>query len=352
MVSMRDVAQDAGVSVGVVSRIFNQDPTLKVTQATRQRVLMAAQTLGYRHQPRGGQKNLKKNKTKRLYIAVITSYEQQHEVSDPYFLALRNGLDENAQAQHMHLDYLFTLQSAEKPWAELTRYDAVIVIGTFADELLATISTYNKHLVVIDDHRELPNYDVVHNDFDYQTTHLLEHLYQRGHRKIAFIGVENPLYDANGQVTEWIINERHTAYQRWMDQKGLAKAAYCEILATWEIQAVITSAQKLMTLATPPTAIITNSDPIAIILYNVLQENGWQIPAQISIVSFDDIEYSRFLMPKLTTIRPATRMMGQVALRLINEQINYQRQPGLTVEVASQLISRNSVCDLTNVRGD
>lgn len=352
MVSMRDIAADAGVSVGIVSRIFNQDPTLKVTQATRQRVLVAAQKLGYRYQARHGQKDVKKNKSHPWYIAVITSYEQRHEVSDPYFLALRNGLDENAQAQHIHLDYLFTLQSAQKPWSALSRYDAVILIGTFADELLATISTYNKHLVVIDDHRELPNYDVVHNDFDYQTTHLLEHLYQQGHRKIAFIGVKNPVYDADGQVTAWVTNERHGAYQRWMEHQGLADPAYCEILTTWEIQAVITSGQKLMSLPTPPTAIITNSDPIAIILYNMLQENGWQIPAQVSVVSFDDIEYSRFLMPKLTTIRPATRMMGQMALRLLREQINDHREPGLTVEVASQLIKRNSVRDLTNLKGE
>lgn len=343
MASMREVAQQAGVSVGIVSRVFNQDPTLKITMATRQRVLGAAQSLGYRHRPRGQQKAASNGKAKPMYIAVITSYERRHEVSDPYFLALRNGLDEGAQALRIHLDYLFTLHSPNKQWEALVRYDAVILIGTFADKLLNTISTYNKHLVVIDDNRELPDYDVVCNDFAFQTRHLLDHLYQLGHRKIAFIGVQNPLYDANGAVSEWITDVRQQAYDDWMHQKGLEQPEYCQILATWEIQAVITSGQRLMTLPTPPTAIITSSDPIAIILYNMLHENGWQIPEQVSVVSFDDIEYSRFLIPSLTTIHPATTTMGKMALRLLLEQINDKRTPGITVEVTSQLIERQSV---------
>ncbi|MCM0599057.1 LacI family DNA-binding transcriptional regulator [Periweissella fabalis] len=346
MVSMRDVAQHAGVSVGIVSRVFNQDPTLKITIATRQRVLTTAQTLGFRHKPRKLQRGSKTSREKQIYVAVITSYEQRHEVSDPYFLALRNGLAEGAQNQQIHLDYLFTLHSDKKPWDELTRYDAVILIGTFSEQLLATISTYNKHLVIIDDHRELPNYDVVHNDFYYQTICLLEHLYHQGHRKIAFLGVQIPLYDCNGNVTEWIKDVRQVAYDQWMEQKKMPQAGYCEILTTWEIQAVIKSTHRLMNLPTPPTAIITSSDPIAIILYNVLNENGWQIPEQVSVVSFDDIEYSRFLIPSLTTIQPNTATMSKVALRLIMEQLNDQRQPGISVEVASQLIERHSVIDL------
>ena len=92
-----------------------------------------------------------------------------------------------------------------------------------------------------------------------------------------------------------------------------------------------------------PTAIISASDPISIGIYRALQLKNIAIPETISIFSFDDIEMAGYMSPPLSTAHIDSLEIGRVAVRLAKERISDGRQTALRVEVASEMIVRDSV---------
>ena len=92
-----------------------------------------------------------------------------------------------------------------------------------------------------------------------------------------------------------------------------------------------------------PTAIISASDPMSIGIYRALQLKNIDIPETISVFSFDDIEMAGFMSPPLSTVHIDSLEIGHVAVRLAKERISDGRKTALRVEVASEIIVRDSV---------
>lgn len=216
MASIRDVARIAGVSLATVSRVLNNDPKLKVTNETKNRIFKVANEMNYQLRSTKKKTKIIKQSKDKLSVIVITTYPLEREIDDPYYLSIRKGLKEAAASWNIRLELLFTLQTENRDWDVLKDFGAVIVIGLITAELRDFILARNPHLIIIEEHRPLVGFDAVRNDFPDQTWSLLEHLYTQGHRKIAFIGADIYIYGLDGKIQDYTMDVRRKVYDVWM----------------------------------------------------------------------------------------------------------------------------------------
>ena len=339
MASIREIAKLAGVSPATVSRVLNADETMSVSPATRTRIIKVANQLNYHKVENLGPKSPKQSN--KLSIAVIKTHSSKRENDDPYFRMIQEGIELEAGNWNFRLE---TLKLGEVKLEQLAQFGAVLVIGAFTDETLADIHKVNQNLIVVDHHFASSRYDLVNTDFAKQTEQVLDYLYEQNHRHIAFIGGEIRTVDLNGQKRDMLADVRTTAYEKWMMIHGLADNIQIKT-GDWTMAFGVNAANELIEASGEhlPTAIISASDPISIGIYRALQLKNIAIPETISIFSFDDIEMAGFMSPPLSTAHIDSLEIGRVAVRLAKERISDGRQTALRVEVASEMIVRDSV---------
>lgn len=338
MAGIRDVAKRAGVSIATVSRVLNEDPTLSVTDETREKIAEAVTHFSYQ------KKSVPQKKTKATKsVLLITTVSEIDELEDPYFRAIRRGIQVEAEKRKLAITQTVRLCEGKIKPEELKNSGAVIIVGQVLPSVIEFVMKYNSNLIVVDDPNATTLVDAVYTDLQQATRDHLERLYQKGHRKIAFIGGPRVLLDLQGKRYESNDDFRQTAYEEWMQQHGLAEAVQTYI-AGWNTLDGMTACNELLANVGKnlPSAIMVANDPIAVGVYRALQKQGIKIPEDVSIVSFDNIEVAEYLTPSLSTVDIQTEEIGRIAIRLAKEKIEQVRTIAIRVMVPSQVIIRES----------
>lgn len=342
MASIRDVAKLSGFSPATVSRILNQDTSLSVKQSTRDKVLMSANQLGYISKETGRSHSLERSK---LTIAILDTVSETQELNDPYFLAIRQGIEEQAQHDLFKLSPVIDSDEIIQDLPAFKTFGGVIIIGTFSRNLLEQIQMQNPNMVVISDVQTDRRIDMIRPDFDVQTREVLDKLKALGHSKIAFIGGHVDAIGADGEIIDQHDDIRLLAYKDWMQHQHLTDKIQV-MLPGWDTVSAYNSISHLLktrAFAELPTAFLAASDPIAVGVYRALLNADRRIPRDFSLVSFDDIEAAQYLVPALSSVRPASKEIGHEAVRLIRQRVFEQRQVALQVVVPSEFIQRGSI---------
>lgn len=310
MASIRDIARITGVSPASVSRILNNDPTFRINEASRARVIETAKRLHYsKSQKYPGPKQT----DNQLSIALIMRYNKSREITDPYFLNLHKGINEEAKKWHLRIEQPFRIEDDDKNWADLAKFGAVLIEGEMTPAAIKQIQSINPHIIFIDVNTNIHNCNIVRNDFVEETSHILDTLYNLGHKNIVYIGGKSLVLDLDGKIGSEKNDLRELTYLSWMK------------------------------LQQRPTAVVVGSDPMALGVYKAFSDAGVNIPDDISVVSFDDVDINRFLTPTLSSVYMNTEEMGKTAVRLAKDLITEDIQIPLTITCHSQLNIRDSI---------
>ena len=127
MATLKEIAQEAGVSQATVSRVLNEDPTLSVKEETRQKIFEIAERLEYKTS--SARKGVHKSK---LHFLAVYAYPQSTEVNDPYYLAIRYGIETQCARFNIELTHFYNGAEGR----ELSAVDGILVIGHLPEERL------------------------------------------------------------------------------------------------------------------------------------------------------------------------------------------------------------------------
>lgn len=183
MATLKEIAEKAGVSVATVSRVLNYDMTLSVSDETRKRIFEIAQELNYKTPRERSQMSAKE----RLRFGVVNWYSESQELDDPYYMAIRLGVEKECFRRQIELVKLFKKDgSYESEW--LTDLDGIIAVGKFGKQNIDLFMSVTKHIVFVDYSPDEDRFDSVVVDFRKATARVLQYLMDLGHKHIGYIG--------------------------------------------------------------------------------------------------------------------------------------------------------------------
>ncbi|MGZ4586958.1 MAG: LacI family DNA-binding transcriptional regulator [Mycobacteriaceae bacterium] len=304
----RDVAERAGVSRTAVSFAYN-DPA-RISVATRDRILAAADELGYTPDPLG--RMLKHRKTGTLGLLLPQDIAQV--MQNPYYAQFITGIGHVCEREGMTLLLCPPLRNSMLKAIPYAAVDGFIVTGLEADRgEVAELHRRNVPFVLVDSEpiQDVPS---VEADDDKGGYELVRHILQYGHTRIAFLIFESgPDQAALGY---------RGPLRRRFDGATRALAELGQSLDTPGVQTVeapctraggYTATLDLMASSEPPTAIIAFSDIMAVGVLDALQSIDVPVPEQVSVAGYDDQPEAEWTRPRLTTIRQPIEAKGRLA---------------------------------------
>ena len=307
-VTMQDIAKAAGVSQSTVSRVFNRAVTqVPIAESTKERILAEADRLGYRPNPLA--RGLRGARTMLLGAIV-------REITDPFFATAVEFLSMEAAARgynvvlgsaHSRADEAIALRDV----LETRHCDALLLLGDMRDQprLIEDLRTWQVPLVAVWQGTNFEGFPTVNADNRAGVFAAAEHLLDLGHRRIAFIG-GRPLGD---------IRQRRAAFSERMAAAGIELPdGYVAHVAN-DPAGGDAALRTMMALHEPPTAIVTSTDVLATGVLHAAAEIGLSVPADLSVVGFDDIPLASYTVPALTTVHMPVREMTARAIELAIE---------------------------------
>jgi DNA-binding LacI/PurR family transcriptional regulator len=327
--TIQDVARAAGVAASTVSRYLNGK--LRVSPSTEAKVLEAVSELGY--VPNATARNLARGRSGVIGFVVP-------EISNPYFGTVADYVVE-AVERHGRLVLLCSHRSQsvkQSSYIDLLAagaIDGMLYLGSFrSNERLATAISEGLPVVVVDEPIAglPPVHTVVMDDYagGYQATSYLVAL---GHRRIAFVSGPGEL----GSV-----QERYRGYCAALTKGGIDPAGQVREAGQFTEQFGVSVLPHLLAAAEPPTAAFVASDYIALGVLSAAEAHGVRVPDDLSIVGFDDIRFSQYVRPRLTTIRSPVDRLAQVGVELMFERLADPGAPARTEVLPVELVIRES----------
>ncbi len=337
-VTLRDVAEHAGVSIGTASQALNHNP--KVTPDTRQRVLEAAGELGY-HPKRRVQIYNATNQESLSVVGILTKHDVfDITLANPFYSYIYAGVEQECRRRGMSVMFSSVDVDEENhplSWPPMIRegkIDALLLLGTMLEGAAESIADYaDIPIILIDSYAPGLNFDGIVTDNRGGAVQAIEHLIGLGHSKIGLIG-SNPRSPHS-------IMERREGYFQTMMRHGYDPETYL-IDSPLTRTGGADGMRWLLKHHPDITAVFVCNDDTATGVCRVVSEEGLSIPDDISVVGFDNTYICQSMTPTLTTINVPKQWMGVLGVQALLERKLYPDKPKVTTYVETELIQRES----------
>jgi LacI family transcriptional regulator len=337
-VTIVEVASEAGVSFGTVSRVINND--VHVKPETRARVLETMRRLNFVANRQA--RSLAGGKTNTIALLVP-------DLGTGYIGEIIRGIDSELGEVGFDL-MLYTTHRTTAKEAEYVRN----IINGMADGLILVlprnpsdyigIMTRDKFPFVLIDHQgtgeDCPAIGATNWQGAFNATN---YLIQNGHRRIGFI---------TGSLDLGAAVDRFEGYKAALRPNKIHFTQDLVYEGTFAQLDGYTGANRFMNLRKPPTAIFASNDVMAMAAMDAVRERGMHIPEEISIIGFDDIPQSSMIRPSLTTVRQPLEQMGRLATQILFDLINNSNQKHHRIELPSELVIRDSTSKIKQDKGN
>ncbi|HCW98620.1 MULTISPECIES: HTH-type transcriptional regulator GalS [Pantoea] len=335
MITIRDVARLAGVSVATVSRVLNNSSA--VTADTRDAVLQAVESLGYR--PNANAQALATQVSDTIGVVVM-------DVSDPFFGALVKAVDTVAQRLHKHvlISNSWHQEDKERHAIEVLirqRCNALVVHAkTLSDEELASFMQQVPGMVMVN--RIVPGFAHRCVSLDNVAGALMatRMLLQQGHSRVGYLCSSHPIED---------VQQRRDGWEQALVEQGIRPQESWIASAEPDMQGGEAAMVELLGRNVHLSAIFAYNDGMAAGALTALKDNGIQVPQHFSIIGFDDIPMSRYTDPQLTTVRYPIVSMAKLATELALSGAAGQLDASAQHVFMPTLVRRHSVAQRQNV---
>ncbi len=332
-INIRLVAEQAGVSLATVSRVINN--RTDVSESVRNKVLEVVDSLNFAPT---------KSSERRINIGVIVVLEQS--MLNEYSTEVLDGIANSTGSGNVDVTVIFyRLSDSAKSLLQLIRErrcDAVMIFPfeKVADQLDDLENAGIPTMIINGDRAGLKR-GYINNESYSGAREMMQYLLDMGHQKIGFL--------CNSLINNVNHRQRLQAYQEAMT------AAKLDILEGWIIphsptalteEAGYNQCKALLQHPVRPTAIFCTNDEMALGAIKCCWDNDLNVPDDISVVGFDDIRFTRFIHPALTTVRQPLREIGDRAIRALDEFLKGQLSTLPAETLHTTLVIRDSVKNL------
>ena len=305
--TIRDVAKHAGVGVGTVSRVINNRKS--VSDATREKVLAAIEDLNY--SPNLAARQLSTGRT--MNIGVIAPFFTRQSVVERL-----KGIEAVLTKSPYGLN-IFNVETKDRKkvsFREIPRRERIdgLLIITLVPDKEEVQGLLESEVPIVSIDAELPMVSNVLIDDVAGGMQATQHLIGLGHRKIGFVSGEREDELGNGSAID-----RYTGYVRALHKAGIPFCNEFQLEGQHSRYAGYMMARQLLNLANPPTAIVASSDTHAMGVLRAAQETNINVPYELSIIGYDDIEVAEYI--NLTTIRQPLFESGELGTRLLLDEL-------------------------------
>ncbi|GGN96111.1 catabolite control protein A [Saccharibacillus kuerlensis] len=334
-VTIYDVAREAGVSMATVSRVVNNNPNVK--PQTRKKVYEAIERLGYR--PNAVARGLASKKTTTVGVVIP-------DISNSIFAEIARGIEDIANMYH----YNIILCNADKKKDKEIRVintllekqvDGLLFMGgTITEDHVQAFQTASVPIVLCatkDENGTIPSVDIDHEAAAFDA---VSALVRHGHREIAMISgtLQDP---ANGY-------SRFQGYKRALETAGIEYQEDLVRIGNYRYESGVEAMKYFLGLKRKPTAIFAATDEMAIGAIHSVQDEGYKVPDDFSIMSVDNIRMASMVRPQLTTVAQPMYDIGAVAMRLLTKLMKKENVENAQVILPHETILRLSVARLND----
>jgi len=332
--TIREIATVAKVSPATVSLVLNNKKG--VGEKTRSRVQKILREYGYT-----AEQYSRKGERCRITFLKYRTHGMAVEENQGFIASIIDWIEN--ECRNCYYDLIVcnctadTIEETLKNIAD-DAPDGIIFLGTELDpKLCQAFNMIHTPFVVLDNSMRYENIDSVVMDNENIAATAVKYLHKLGHRKIGY-------FKTNVEISN--LKERYAGYLNAMTELELTPPE--PLCLTPTLNGAYSDMKKWLAsgVYSPEGAVFADNDSIAIGAARALQEAGYGIPKDISIIGVDDIPYSAMAMPALTTMRVSRSMLGVLAVDVLRKRIQNPDWPVMHVQIAGKLIERDSTAPL------
>jgi len=331
-ITLKDVADEAGVSLMTVSNVVNGNHA-KVSGATIARVQEIITRRGY--VPSASARSLAA-KSSRLIGLLVPSGDDQSLTLSPHNVAVFGVLERQLRDRGYHLLFRGVSSPAEvdvalKSW----NLDGAVLLGFLDEDVEVFVSSAGTPILALDSYSVSPKARGVRSD-DFEGGRLAAaHLLDRGHRRILFAG---PAFSDIG-----VVRQRFEGFLRAHRVAGVDWNPSDQAALETTYPRGISLGQTLRERYPQVTAVFATADILAVGVMEGLRLAGARVPGDVSVVGFDNVDIGLYVTPKLTTIAQDDVAKASAAVRMLLAEIEGGATATAPVVVGVELVERESV---------
>ncbi len=301
-ISIKDIAKAAGVSHSTVSRALSDSPLVK--EETKRRVQQLALEMGY--SPNAAARSLVTKRSGTLGLVVTT-------IADPFIAEVVRGIEEMALEQGYNVILAQSNSEVSREIAAVhalraQRVDAVIVSASRVGDLyLPLLEKIQVPIVLVNNEQSSSRVRVVASDDVGGGRQATDYLLSLGHRRIGYI---------TGSADRKSSAHRLRGYREALQAAGITPDPDLVAEGTGQPHGGEKGLQLLLSLPEPPTAVFCYNDMTAIGALRYARRRGLRVPQDLSLIGFDDISFSAYTEPPLTSVAQHKNEMGRLVTRM------------------------------------
>lgn len=316
MARLKDVATTAGVSIATASNVLRN--TKATSPDVRERVLRAAEELGYVPNPHA--QSLRTGQSRTLGLVVP-------DLTNPYFPALAQAIETTARAHGYALLVMDAGDDAGREAASLALMASYRVAGVVWVPVSDAVKPdFPFPIVTVD--RPVPGCDAVVADHAAGGALIAQHVVALGHERVGLLSGPGALPSAASR------------------RAGFIAAAADAVTVVWEYEVPFSSdlpVEVVAQLQRPACSLVVcANDAVAVAVLRILRDAGIEVPGQLSVVGFDDVPWAAFVEPALTTVRQPLAELGAGAVEVLLDRLARPATPPQRRTLPVTLVARRS----------
>lgn len=338
MPTLKDIAQETGLSISTISRVINDPASTRASEDTKRRIWKAVRAMGY--VPNWSARQLRMGDTERdvprgseKILACLTT--RPFAATDPFFIEISQAISSAVLQEGYTLKYLISVHNMDYPSILRSLTDdqiaGIIVLGKAKRDLLVYLHRhFNVAIYCSLNPKENFKYNQVVCDGFSASKAAVQYLIDHGHKKIGYVG-------------EIVDEVRYKGYHSALKESGLEFSWKYIVESELGMDSAYEKVRQKLKADDLPTALFCANDATAIGTMKYLKEMGLSIPDDISLIGIDDIDMSRYVTPMLTTVYVPKTDLGRVSAQMLIDQIEGHYNVPMKVELPFELIERQTV---------